>query len=314
MLKSSQQHTQQRSRSKRHASQPRAVLVTRSTEYEWLLERHATPQQAKFFLSKRQQSIDVVQDKHHAFSGVRQQVSQAIPVDWRRAHVGREDLDRFLFEPGDVIIVLGPDGLVANVAKYLDGQPVIGLNPDPERNEGVLVPHPPEMAEPLLHATISGGARFQERSMVHAVIPGGEKLLALNEIFVGHRTHQSAKYQIDYRDQSERHSSSGLIVTTGTGATGWARSISRERPMETRLPEPEERGLVFLVREAWPSVYTQTDCTVGWIDDGERLEITSRMDNGIIFGDGVESDCIEFGWGRRVQVALADRVLRLVVG
>lgn len=41
----------------------------------------------------------------------------------------RGDLDRFLFEPDDIVLALGQDGLVANVAKYLDGQPVIGSNP-----------------------------------------------------------------------------------------------------------------------------------------------------------------------------------------
>ena len=45
------------------------------------------------------------------------------------------------FGPEDVIIAVGQDGLVANVAKYLDGQPVVGVNPDPQRNPGVLVRH-----------------------------------------------------------------------------------------------------------------------------------------------------------------------------
>jgi len=57
----------------------------------------------------------------------------AIPSDWRRARVDRADLDRFLFEPEDVVVAVGQDGLVANVAKYLTGQPVIGCNPDPKR-------------------------------------------------------------------------------------------------------------------------------------------------------------------------------------
>ena len=45
--------------------------------------------------------------------------------------VERNDLDRFVFGPEDVVVAVGQDGLVANVAKYLDGQPVIGINPEP---------------------------------------------------------------------------------------------------------------------------------------------------------------------------------------
>jgi NAD kinase len=71
--------------------------------------------------------------------------------------------------------------------------------------------------------------------MAHARLDDGQQLLALNEIFVGHRTHQSARYRIRPADeQEERHSSSGVIVSTGTGATGWARSI--QRSAQTGLP------------------------------------------------------------------------------
>ena len=53
------------------------------------------------------------------------------------------------------MIAVGQDGLVANVAKYLDGQTVIGVNPDPGRNPGVLVRHPPEATASLLQRAIA---------------------------------------------------------------------------------------------------------------------------------------------------------------
>jgi NAD kinase len=295
-----------------HSSQPRVVVVTRPTEYEWLLQRHATRQQAAFFLKSRGQSLEATAARHEAFAASRKVVVQGIPVDWRRASVTRDDLDRFLFEPGDVVVALGQDGLVANVAKYLDGQPVIGLNPDPERYEGVLVPHPPVAAADLIRSAGLGRGDFELRSMVTARLTDGQALTALNEIFVGHRAHQSAKYQIEFEGLSERHSSSGLIVATGTGATGWARSIARERRCELPMPRPEDRRLIFFVREAWPSVFTGTECTDGLLGDSTSLTITSRMDEGVIFGDGIEADRIDFGWGRRVELTLAGRALRLM--
>lgn len=42
--------------------------------------------------------------------------------------IKRAHFDRFVFAPEDVVIAVGQDGLVANVAKYLDGQPVLGIN------------------------------------------------------------------------------------------------------------------------------------------------------------------------------------------
>jgi NAD kinase len=290
------------------------VVVTRPTEYEQLLAQHATRPQAAFFLKTRGQSLDEVAARHAAFEAVLQRLAAALPVSWRRTRVQRHDLDRFLFEPEDVVVVVGQDGLVANVAKYLHGQAVVGLNPDPARYEGVLVPHPPAAGPDLIRAAVAGRGAFEARTMVEAVLDGEPMLVALNEIFIGHRTHQSARYELTVADATERHSSSGLIVATGTGATGWARSIARERHCELPMPAPGERRCIFFVREAWPSVHTGCALTQGLLDDGAGLEVVSRMDEGVIFGDGIEADRLEFGWGRRVTLRVAARVLRLLRG
>jgi hypothetical protein len=239
----------------------------------------------------------------------------AIPVQWRRTRIDRADLDRFLFEPEDLVMALGQDGLVANVAKYLAGQPVIGLNPAPKLYEGVLVPHAPAAAAELLQIAAAGKGRFQERTMVEASVDDGQKLVALNEIFVGHRTHQSARYRLTWSDKTERHSSSGLIAATGTGATGWARSINGQRAAQLQLPAPTAAEVVFFVREAWPSIATGTSLTQAIVHAGNALEVVSEMDDdGVIFGDGIESDRIEFSYGKRVALRAAATRLRLLVG
>ena len=292
---------------------PRVVVVTRKTDYERLLERHATRQQARFFLESRGQALEDVVARHERSEEALGRVLAAIPVAWRRTRVDRGDLDRFLFEPQDTIVVVGQDGLVANVAKYLDGQLVLGVNPDPQRNDGVLVPHSPEAAAGLLPATAMRDVPVETRCMVEASLDGVQRILALNELFVGHRTHQSARYRLRFGEREERQSSSGLIVATGTGATGWARSIHRERRSPLSMPAPEEPGLVFFVREAFPSVATGTEITEGRLADDGALVVTSEMnEGGVIFGDGIEADRIEFAWGMTVRVGVSARCLRMV--
>lgn len=294
---------------------PRVVLVTRPTDFERLVARHGTRAQAEFFLRTRGQSIAEVEARHAAFERALTAVTSAIPVAWRRSRVARADLDRFLFEPDDVVVALGQDGLVANVAKYLTGQPVIGLNPAPDLYPGVLVPHRPEAAEELLHVAVSAGGTYEERTMVEAGLDDGQRLVALNEIFVGHRSHQSARYRLTWGKETERQSSSGVITATGTGATGWARSIDRERERHVALPTPTSGQLVWFVREAWPSVATGTTLTEAVVAAGAAVEITSEMDeDGVIFGDGIETDRLEFSWGRRVTLRAAATRLRLLVG
>ena len=292
---------------------PRVVLVTRPTEYEALLARHATREQARFFLEQRGQQIDEVQARHQRFVDALRTVSQAIPQKWRRTRIDRPDLSRFVFEPSDLIVVVGQDGLVANVAKYLDGQRVIGINPDPARNDGILVPHAPEMARDLMPLAAAGRCTVEERTMVEASLDDGQRLVALNEIFLGHRSHQSARYRLRAAGREERQSSSGLIVSTGTGATGWARSIQVQRRARIELPAPSEQRLAFFVREAFPSVATGTTLTAGVLGGSDSLELVSEMgDGGVVFGDGIEEDRLDLGWGVAARVRVAGARLHLV--
>jgi hypothetical protein len=229
--------------------------------------------------------------------------------------VERADLDRFVFGDEDVIVVVGQDGLVANVAKYLAGQPVVGINPEPHRNAGVLVRHPPTAIKGLLAAAVLPAAErpVQARTMVEARTDDGQVLRALNEVFVGHASHQSARYRIQPPGaEAERQSSSGVLVGTGTGATGWCASVWRMRGSDLELPTPSEARLCWFVREAWPSPATGTDQVEGALADDDTLGIVAESDL-VVFGDGMERDALALSWGQRVTVGVAARQLHLVV-
>lgn len=296
-------------------SVPRVVVVTRASEYRMLLARHGTEPQARFFLAQRGQSIEDVRRRHERLEAALAAISRAIPPDWRRTRVERGDLSRFVFEPDDLVVAAGQDGLVANAAKYLRGQLVLGVNPDPERYDGILVPHRPERAPKLLAGMAAGRVEVEDRTMVAGRLDDGQEVLALNEVFVGHRTHQSARYRIRFAGVEERQSSSGLIVATGTGATGWARSINGERGRKLDLPRPSDPTLAFFVREPFPSVATGTRVDGAIVKPGDELRITSEMDEGgVVFGDGVEDDRLDFAWGTVLRVEVAAERLRLVRG
>jgi len=293
---------------------PRAVLVERPTEFRDLLARHGTREQARFFLAGRGLTLEAVERRHLAYEEIRAQVLAAIPTDWRRSVVDRAELDRFLFADDDVVLALGQDGLVANVAKYLRGQPVIGLDPEPDRHPGVLVRHRPGAAGDLLLDVHRGRATLEQRTMAEGRLPDGQRLLALNELFVGHASHQSARYELALGGRAEHQSSSGLIITTGTGATGWAASINGARRAPLDLPRPTEPTLACLVREAWPSATTGTDLDGGLIGADDELRVTSELNSGgRVFGDGIETDWLAFDWGERLTVRVAAERLALVV-
>lgn len=292
---------------------PRAVVVHRSTEYEGLLAHHGTRGQAEFFLRSRGRNIGEVHARHLAVQVALAQVSATIPADWRRATVERTDLPSFLFTPEDVVVIVGQDGLVANTAKYLTGQPVIGLDPEPGRNAGVLVRHSVDACAMLLSSAAQGTARIEPRTMASASTDDGQQLLALNEIYIGHPSHQSARYRLVSPDRTdERQSSSGVLVGTGTGATGWCRSTWQERRSELALPAPQQPCLCWFVREAWPSPTTGTRMTQGLLQVGQSLDVVCESDDLVVFGDGIESDRINLAWGQSVTVSTAATTLNLV--
>lgn len=323
---------------------PRVVLVHRHTEYEELLARHGSRGHAAFFLSSRGRSLDDTERRHHRNRAALAEVAAAVPSDWRGARVERGDLDRFLFAPDDVVVVVGPDGLVANAAKYLAGQPVIGIDTDPGRNPGVLVRHRAADAGRLLRAATTPGAdrHLEERTMVEAVADDTQRLLALNEVYLGQSGHQTARYRLtapggapdgpppDRREQSrserdrplrdrpeqnrsESQASSGVLVGTGTGATGWCRSAWLERGSRLRLPGPADPALSWFVREAWPSPVTGTGLVQGLLTSGQRLLLAVESDRLVAFGDGVESDALQLTWGQEIRIGVAAERLRLLV-
>ncbi|MBN1173801.1 MAG: hypothetical protein JXA67_16635 [Micromonosporaceae bacterium] len=296
---------------------PRVVMVSRPSELDGLLARHGTLGAAGYFLGQRGRDLAPVTAAHEALATALTTVAAAVPGDWRQGHVSRDDLPRFLFGPEDIVVAVGPDGLVANVAKYLTGQPVIGVDPEPGRNPGVLVRFPsPELGRVLpglLAAVGDHEAQLERRTMVAARLDDGQELLGLNEIYIGHPSHQSSRYVLATGDGRERQSSSGIIVGTGTGATGWCASIGRERPTAPPPPEPGEPVLCWYVREAWPSPATGVTRTAGVLREGECLDLSSESERLVGFADGVESDRLDLSWGQKISIGLAGRTLNLVV-
>ncbi len=299
---------------------PRVVLVTRKTPLELLLERHGTLGQARFYLESRGQTVAGYQEAHERFEAGLTEVVHAIPPDQRRVRIDRDQLDRFLFAPDDVVVIVGQDGLVPNVAKYLSGQLTVGINPDPERYDGVLCRHAPRAMPHILAWTLDmreTAFAVERRTMAVALREDGQKLLALNEIFAGHQSHQSARYRIRTAPSGageERHSSSGVVCSTGTGATGWARSICEQTHPAVPLPRPDEAKLAWFVREPFPSVFTQTGMQSGALGSGEKLILSSEMgEGGVVFADGIESDRLEFVSGQILTVEISASTFNLVV-
>lgn len=292
---------------------PRIVLVSRETEYAALLAKHGTRGQAEFFLSTRGQRIEELEVRDALQSRTLAAAKEAIPAEWSFVQVLREDLSRFLFSENDIVVPIGQDGLVANLAKYLDGQPVVGITPDPASSEGILTRHGVDTLPGLLKRTAHANVDIQARTMVEVKAGEGLSLLALNELFIGHRSHQSARYVVQAGGAEEFQSSSGMIVATGTGLTGWAKSIMTATNRNFDI-SPEDNRAAFFAREPWPSRTSGCEIAAGEIEQQASLTVLSRInEGGVIFADGIEQDFLPFDWGVEAQIQISSKKLALVI-
>ncbi|MEU0630687.1 hypothetical protein ABZ355_25265, partial [Streptomyces sp. NPDC005989] len=175
---------------------------------------------------------------------------------------------------------------------------------------------PSRVMAALLRAAASPGGTTEELTMVEAVSDDTQRLLALNEIYLGPPGHQTARYRLgpDVPDApAEPQASSGVLVGTGTGATGWLRSLWQERHSGLRLPAPTDRRLLWFVREAWPSPTTGTTQVAGELGRRQGLRLTVESDRLVAFGDGMEADALELTWGQTVRLGISATSLRLTV-
>ncbi|MBE5827264.1 MAG: sugar kinase [Butyrivibrio sp.] len=301
----------------------KVVLIKRRTRYEELKRRYNTVEQARFYIEHLGADFSDYEKEDAVYNQVLEQVRSCVRPIARLQEIDREYIPNMIFGEKDIVVAVGQDGLVANVMKYLDGQPLIGVNPDPSRWDGVLLPFEAGDLQRILPAVIDGDYSAKSVTMGKVESKDGQILYAVNDFFVGVENHSSARYHISYRNQIENQSSSGIIISTGFGMTGWHKSVMAQFNGMAKafnlasIPEPvydwSSKSLTFQVREPYPSRFTQAGIVYGQINDSENLILTSDMsEKGVVFSDGILDDAIEFNAGMQISIGVADRIGRLV--
>ena len=292
----------------------RYVLVYRKTRLEELVERFNTWPQAKFYLEHSDSDPEDYLAEHDRYKAELQAAHRTMQALGRFQALERRLLPNYQFHERDVIVAIGQDGLVANTLKYLNSQPVIGVNPDPDRWDGVLLQFTgPELPDALAGLAADSLDRA-DITFAEAKTNDGQRLLAVNDLFIGPRSHTSARYVLGVGEARETQSSSGIIVSTGFGSTGWLQSILAGARGVYAAPAHELKGgfawhearLQFAVREPFPSVTTGTELVFGSIAEREHMSVESLMtEGGVIFSDGMERDYLSFNAGTRVEIGVS---------
>ena len=329
---------------------PTIAVVTRETRLQGLVARFATKGAARFRMkqvrahqreqafgsqasAETMQALDEADEladfdefttEDETYDNVIRQLQHDLDVGFPLAWIDRAYLPTFDFGRCAAVVVVGQDGLVANTAKYVGDLPVIGINPEPERYDGVLLPFVAAQARVVLQRTLKERSSIREVTLAEAELNDGQRMLAFNELFVGARSHVSARYTLRVDHQVEPQSSSGVLISTGAGSTGWMSSLvnmangfaqwlggSVTRQLDLNW---EDRSLVWAVREPFVSQQSAAALVAGRLEQNNDLVIESLMSGGgVIFSDGIESDFLEFNSGSIANIHVAAQKARLVV-
>ncbi len=303
------------------------VLVVRPTRLDELTARFNTHAQARFYVEHLGADFREYEDEHAVYQEAVATASAAIRRIARLQVLKRAFLPNFLFAPDDLVVALGQDGVVANTLKYLKGQPLVGINPDPKRNEGVLLPFAVADLPKVLPEALAGQRPTRSVSMAKAQLNDGQALYAVNDFFIGASSHTSARYVITQSGRQERQSSSGVIVSTGLGSSGWLRGVlagaagimtgvcghGAQAPDLSRPTPWDADHLFFSVREPWPSKTSGATVVFGKVTREAPLKLRSLMpERGVIFSDGIEADFLAFNSGTEAVITLAERTGTLI--
>ncbi len=307
------------------------VVVTKKTWLEELIERFNTKSQAKFYIEHMGGSFEDYEAAHKQYYVSLDKLKKSMPLDIKYQMIEKSFLPNFLFGPNNLVVCIGQDGLVINTAKYLENQLIIAVNPDPERFDGVMIPFSVEQFPKILKKVVDGDHSVIRVTMAVAKLNNNQQLYGVNDLFIGHKSHGSARYSITFKGRTEPHSSSGIIVSTGAGSSAWFKSIITgaiglvnqfrrndvwlEQATEDEYRFPWDASyLSFAVREPFISKISEATMIYDTIYSDDELIIESNMpENGVIFSDGIQKDFLEFNSGTIAKIGVADKKANLVV-
>jgi NAD kinase len=299
-----------------------AIIVKNKTRLETLIERFNTKAQAKFYIENFGGNFEDYEAEHetfhHSLNSLQTQLSKVI----KHKTVDRIFMPSFIFSENHLIVVIGQDGLVANTAKYSKGIPIVAVNPDKQRYDGVLLPFDTSDFLMGVENVVTNNYHSKTMRFAEAKLNDGQRILAFNDLFIGASSHISARYKISFNKNTEEHSSSGLIISTQAGSTGWLSSVFNmaysvtsmfEKDLKPKHPKLKDNELLFAVREPFKSIRTQASITTGVIRNQLYLTVESLMPtNGIIFSDGIEADFLKFNSGAIATIGFAKETARIV--
>lgn len=295
------------------------LVVTKQSKLEWEREKFGLDEKgirAKY--SSEHANLDAILKAHERQLATRKELHTLLPdADFL-------SMDKLVnpVRNYDAVLSLGGDNSFIYVTHYLDPSiPVIGINSDPGRSLGKLCAwNSSDLARVVRHLQ-EENYKIEKWPRLQATIDDKSLIPATSEYYFGEdRSKDMSRHVLIHRGKQYEQKSSGIILATGAGSTGWRSSAGRYRhPFGNQFNRTRAQGR-FIVREPFqPNTFrfyldqlTGEQRYTGKLEPGEEIILHSLNDGkGYATADSWEE--YAFPRGSTAVVKISDQPLRVIV-
>lgn len=304
------------------------VLSSSRTALEHYQERYDDVVRDSELTEQDYRDIVSAHDRHHRTLN---QLGETLRIRGLTIRHANPRLNQPTFEDASLVISVGGDGTVLSTTRATPfNVPLLPLRSAPS-SDGVLCRYDYDEIDKLARDVTDQRYQVVEWTLLKLRYRNQTEV-ALNDILIGaEKSMKVARFSVDCHGRTEEQRSSGLVISTGAGSTGWYKNIKKQHLKtgfasidNTLSPVYDWAAQHFFTfapgrREAWftnRELLSETGvrCSQGTLTDGDVMHITSRMNvNGIISVDGDDEERLfDFPRGATATIELADQTLSVV--
>ena len=195
--------------------------------------------------------------------------------------------------PKKLTVSVGGDESFKKVAHLSRTPYITSIVSDVIRSEGALACCSIDHLELFRNHLLNESYIVEKWHKTEVIINDTFVYTAIDTVYVGNKSSfLISKYVLKYKDLIEEQRSSGIIISTGAGSTGWFKAAGGTPFSRTA------KYSKFIVREPYTGRIYKAKITKGTIDQKTNLEIISLMhkNQGIINIDSIISHNFEAGF------------------
>ncbi|WCL47717.1 NAD+ kinase [Leptospira sp. GIMC2001] len=290
----------------------KVLVVQKKSKFELDLESYGSLDEYKRICELQNNVFERIYDSH-----IRQEESRVFlrtQVFPNALYIFREELNSLRLSDFDLIVSLGGDNYFTYVAHQSISTPILGCNSDPDTSVGALLSFSVNQLKQAVQEDWKNVV-VEEWDLIYTTLhyPSGdvvETFPTISEISIRNNSPDLiSRYIVEFQNYSEEQKSSGLLVYTGAGSTGWIASCFPRKSGPFR----KDSGY-FQVYAREPRRKDKTREHFQLIDFRvkDQFEVVSEMNGGISI-DSLTERNYNFPPGARAVFRLGDKKLKVVV-